>query len=235
MTSAPTQFGALPFPVPNPDVGEAASDPGLDVLLSFAQAVIVARCGETWRRIGGDTGEVVKITRAHNPAERVVIERQFPALFGWRTRGVFETIADDFDTELSTLTLLWVFPPAQSENQRIRGPIVNGVAKALGAGLMRGRDPAWVVPGDTEAQAARNGSFLWSWAGWFAVETRPTSKAQELVVEKADNTRAIYPAWQWEITVRERVHLGLPADPALATNTIAPAGESPLVTFQLPP
>lgn len=235
MTTAPTQFGAMPFPVAVPGTGEAASDPGLDVLLAFAQAVIVDRVGDAWSVIGGDTGEVVKLTRAHNPAERVVIEKQFPALFGWRTRGVFETIADDFDTELSTFTLLWVFPPAQSENQRIRGPLVNGVNKALGAGLMRGRDPAWIVPGDPETQAARNGSFLWSWAGWFALETRPTGKAQELIIEKDSGARVTYPAWQWEITVRERVHLGLPADPALATNTIAPAGESPLVTFQLPP
>ena len=43
--AAPTQFGALPLPALAPGVDESGGDPGLDILLAFARAVIVARCG----------------------------------------------------------------------------------------------------------------------------------------------------------------------------------------------
>lgn len=239
--SAPSQFGALPLPVPVAASGETVSDPGLDVLLAFAAAVINARCGAAYADIAPNTTTgttAVNVTRAHNPGELVVTEKQFPGLWAWRTRGTFETMAEDYDTEISNLTLLWIFPPAQAENQRLRGPIVNGIAKSLAASVMRGRDPAWIKSGDTEPQAAWNGSFLWAWAGWFALEGKPTWKTQDLVVEKGGagrEDRSTYPAVQWELTIRERVHLGLPTDTAQTTVTVeVPDGDAPLVTFTLP-
>ena len=241
MTAAPTQFGALPLPVPAPAAEAAVSDPGLDVLLAFAKDVLVARCNTAWAAIAPNigNGDVVQLVRTHDPAERAFLEKQLPALWGWRTKGDSETIADDFDTSLDTLCLLWVFPPALAENQRLRGPIVNGVAKSLLASLKRGRDPAWVKSGDTEPQAAANGSFLWSWAGWFALEGKPSWKLQELVVEKGES-KASYPAVQFELQVRELVHLGLPPDPSKTTTTLViplpdeQGGDHTMLEFQEP-
>lgn len=236
--SAPTQFGAVPLPVPVPGAAETVADPGLDVLLAFAQAVIVARCGDAYADIAPGTGSVVKLTRTHNPGEIVVTERQFPGLWGWRTGGTFETIADDFDTEVSRITLLWVFAPAQAENQRVRGPIVNGIAKSLAASVLRGRDPAWVLAGDAEPQAAHNGSFLWSHAGWFALDGKPMWKIQDLLVDKGEpgrETRATYPAVQWELTVRELVHLGHPDDALKQQVTLTvPGSDTTVAVLSLP-
>ena len=239
MTAAPTQFGALPLPVPAAGATDTVSDPGLDVLIAFASAVIIARCATAWADIAPNTGAVVKLTRTHDPAERIFSEKQLPALWGWRTQGEAETIADDFDTSVDKLTLLWVFPPALAANQRLRGPIVNGIAKALIASIKRGRDPAWVKAGDTEPQAAANGSFLWSQAGWFALEGRPSWRLQELVVEKGEQ-KASYPAVQFDLQVRELVHLGLPADPSKTTTTIQiplpdeEGGDHTLIVFEEP-
>jgi len=231
--AAPTQFGALPLPAPAPAADEAGGDPSLDTLLAFASAVIVARCGTLWSSIAPASTSVVQLTRAHNPGELVVTEKQFPGLWAWRTRGDFERIADDFDTEVAALSLLWIFPPAQQANQRVRTPAVNAVGKALNAAINRGRDPAWVKAGDTEPQAARNGSFLWKQAGWFALE-KVGWKLQDLVIDKGGES-ATYPGVQWEITVRERVFLGHPPDPNALTTTIEiPDGDAPLVTFALP-
>lgn len=231
--AAPTQFGALTLPAPAPDVDEAGGDPSLDTLLAFARAVIVARCGTLWSSIAPASTSVVQVTRAHDPGELVVTEKQFPGLWAWRTRGDFERIADDFDTEAAALSLLWIFPPAQQNNQRVRTPTVNAVGKALCAALARGRDPAWVATADPEAQAARNGSFLWKQAGWFAFE-KVSWKLQDLVIDKGGE-QATYPGVQWEIAVRELVHLGHPPDPnALTTTLEIPDGDAPLVTFALP-
>lgn len=234
MSLASPQFGALELPAPlsNGD-STTAGDPCLDVLLAFASAVLRYGAGDVHGTVSPGTGDVVKVTRAHNPGHVVLNEKDFPALYAWRLRGDVETIADDYDIETSVLSLLWVFPLAQADWQARRNPMVNALSKALTAALRRGRHPSWVMSGDTEAQAARNGSFLWSWAGLWSVR-RLSWKVQDLVAQKA-GVETTYPALQWEITVEERAHLGVPDAPARALNTIAPAGESPQVTFQLPP
>lgn len=231
---APTQFGALPQPAPVATLESPTSgDPGLDVLLAFARAVIVASASAVYADIAPGTGQVVQQVRAHNPGQVVINEKDFPALYGWRVRGEIETIADDYDIETCVLSLLWVFPTAQAEHQAKRSPLVNALAKPVLAGLRRGRHPAWVADGDPEAQASVNGSFLWSWAGWWAFK-RASWKLQEVVVQKL-GVETTYPALQWEITVEERVELGHPTDPAKSLNTHNAGGDGPSTIFRMPP
>lgn len=231
MTAA-TQFGALPLPVPNPTSTTTVADPGLDVLLAFAKAILNATATTAYQMVAPGVGVPVKTTRAHDPGQVVFNEKELAALFAWRLRGEVETLADDYDIETATLTLLWVFPTAQAEHQARRAPILNGLTKGLDAALKRGRHPAWVQTGDTDTQAATRGSFLWRWAGWFAFD-RVTWKLQEVVVGK-NGVDATYPAIQWDLVVRERVHLGMPTAPNKITATVGvPDTDAPTV-FSLP-
>lgn len=231
--ASPTQFGALPLPAPiTSDTSPTAGDPGLDVLLAFARDVIVASANAAYLEVAPGTGSVVQQTRAHNPGQVVINEKDFPALYSWRLRGDIETIADDYDVETCALSLLWVFPTAQAEHQSKRSPLVNAVAKPLLAGLRRGRHPAWVVDGDPDALAASEGSFLWAWAGWWAFK-KASWKLQEVVVQKL-GVETTYPAIQWEITVEERVELGLPTAPAKSLNTLNAGGDGPSTVFEMP-
>lgn len=230
---APTQFGALPLPAPAATSESPTSgDPGLDVLLAFAKAVIVDSASTVYTDIAPGTGAVVQQTRAHNPGQVEINEKDFPALYGWRVRGDTETLADDYEIETCALSLLWVFPTAKAEHQAKRNPLVNAVAKPLLAGLKRGRHPAWVVDNDPDALAASQGSFLWSWAGWWAFQ-KASWKLQEVVVQKI-GVDATYPALQWEITVQERVSIGLPTDPAKSLNTLDAGGDGAAVIFRMP-
>lgn len=233
MSTAASQFGALPLPAPPPLQGETAGDPGLDVLLAFARAVIVASCGDVWATLAPGADSVVRVTKAHSPAEHTFVTSWCPALFGWRAGGEIETIADDYDVETSRITLLWVFLPTTNEKQGSRAPIANAIGKALDAALRRGRHPAWTQAGDTDTQAAARGSFLWSWAGWFAFD-KAGWKPQELQVE-SESKQVRFPAVQWDLTVRELVTLGRSTDPNKLTATLEiPDGDAPLVTFALP-
>lgn len=235
--ATPTQFGALPMPVPLLGQGETlASDPGLDMLLSFAQAVLQARCGTVYEALvpRHQSHGVVTAVHGHNPSEMVISEKDFPGLWAWRTGGVFECLADDFDTEVSTLELLWIFPVAKQETQKQRSPLVNGLAKALGSALLRGRDPSWHVPMDTDPRATDHGSFLHEHAGWFALEGKPLWKLQDVIVEKGDASKATYAAVQWTLTVRERVQLGALPYPLLSTTLVGQPNETPLVSLRLP-
>lgn len=232
MTSA-AQFGALPLPAPAPGAEDSAGDPGLDVLLAFAKAVLVQACGTAWATIAPGAAEVVKITKAHDPGATTFNTAWCPALFGWRTGGEIETLADDYEIETAKLTLLWVFLPTTNEKQRLRSPAVNAIAKALEAAIKRGRHPAWVQGGDSDPQASKRGSFLWEWAGWFAFD-KASWKLQELIVE-SESTKASYPGVQFELTVRERVFLGQSTDPLKAALTVHLPDEedNPLVSLEL--
>lgn len=234
MTTAASQFGALPLPVPAPADGATVADPGLDVLLAFARAVLIASANAAHQTVDPGTDAVVKTIRAHNPGQVVFNERELPALFGWRLSGESETLAEDYEIETSKITLLWIFPPAQQEHLARRGPLVNGLAKALDAALRRGRHPAWIQSGDTDTQAASHGSFLWEWAGWFAFD-KVTWKLQELIASKA-SVDATYPGVQFELTVRERVFLGQSTDPLKGSISIHLPDEedNPLVTLEFP-
>lgn len=233
MTSAASQFGALPLPIPAPGTGETVADPGLDVLLAFAKAVLIASANTAHQTVDPGTEDVVKTTRAHNPGQVVFSEKELPALFGWRISGESTTEADDYEIETSKITLLWILPPAQQEHLAARGPIVHGLAKALTAALKRSRHPAWIKGGDTDPQAATRGSFLWEWAGWWAFD-KVTWKLQELIATKG-GTDATYPGVQFDLTVRERVFLGQSTDPLKAALTVHLPDEedNPLVSLEL--
>lgn len=229
---APTQFGALSLPAPAPAANESAGDPGLDVLLAFAKDVIVQQCGDVWASLAPGATSVVNVTKGHNPGDTVFVTSWAPGLFAWRTGGDIETIADDYDIETARLSLLWVFLPTTNEKQRLRSPVVNAIAKSLNAALKRGRHPAWVKSSDPDTLAASQGSFLWSWAGWWAFQ-KASWKLQEVVLE--GDTKAVnYPALQWEITVQERVFPGLPTDPAKSLNTLDAGGDGAAVIFRMP-
>lgn len=160
---APLRFGALDFPVP---AGDPAGDPGIAVVLAFCEAILNARLAAAWLALGRPAGDKpVRKTFAHNPEETTFNDAALPALFAWREQGQAERIAADYVIDRGTLVLCWVFPATIQPTSKARGPIINAVAKALIQGLMRGRDPAWVLVGDPSPQAARSGSFVWKHAG----------------------------------------------------------------------
>jgi hypothetical protein len=203
------------------------------VLLAFAKAVINGELIAAHQGVAPGPGAPVGVARAHNPGLVVFSENELPALFGWRVNGEAETDAEDYEMQVSTISLLWIMAPAQQEHLATRAPIVNGVVKALTAALKRGRHPSWVVAGDEDRRALHEGSFLHEWAGWFDLARKIPWKLQELVVSKLGD-QASYPAVQIDLTVRERVFLGQSTNPNQARVGLHLPGEPPLVELELP-
>jgi hypothetical protein len=235
MPSSP-RFGALPLPAPAPGAGETAGDPGLDVVLSFCMAVLLADVNAAYKAVAPETGNVVKNVFSHNPADGVFEQKQLPALYAWRTTGDSERLADDIELDSSVISMLWVFVPAKQDNQRVRSPLINAVAKALKAALLTGRHPAWQQTGDPEPQAAWNGSFLWEWAGWWSLD-KVSTKPASLDVD-FDGEKARFPALQIDLTVHERAVRGLPSAPAKVQGAVSvpdgAGGQHTVSQFRLP-
>lgn len=159
----PDQVGALVFPVAAPGPADPVGDPLLRLTLDFLQAVVNAKCGAAWAKVAPSHPLPVKTTIPHDPTRIDFSEQTLPALYGWRAGGsrAVEWMAEDIGEAREQIMLLWVAPPAQQAQQRTRDPFANPLAKAIGAALLVGRDPAWKLAGDTDLDAAEKGS-VWT-------------------------------------------------------------------------
>lgn len=162
-------YGALQVPVPTPadPSTHAAGDPFLDTLAAFLQAALNADLGALWSAVHPAivgpslTAVPVPFVFTHDPDEASFSENQLPALFVWRAEEPKHVNwSQDWTKEISNVSVLWIPPLAQQEHRRIRQPFRNAFAKALHKNLYRGRNPAWIVAGDTEAKAADYGSLF---------------------------------------------------------------------------
>lgn len=159
----PDAFGAISFPVDTPNDDESAGDPGLSYIGSFLKAAINAACTDEW-----DT-----VCKGRNAVDFVVLndpastfdESRLPALYLFRSSFAPKIIADDYLEDAGQITCYWVMEPAQEEHIKARSNMVNAIMKSAFRALVKGRDPAWIVDGDTDTAAAVRGSFLWRYAG----------------------------------------------------------------------
>lgn len=171
----------VPIPIPPLSVigsfpeQVGVSDPLLGYVADFLKTIMVAYAGDAWDSV--QPGKpLVRTIRIGEPEDGFV-ESWLPALYIYRspreTRELvetFEDIADDYRFEKSRLSVQWICDPQPQEIRRIRGEIVNGLRKVIDRSIARGRDPAWIVPGDTDLQAPTFGSSLSNYGGYATLE-----------------------------------------------------------------
>jgi len=104
-------------------------------------------------------------------------ETTLPALYIFRspreTRELvetFEDVADDYRFEKSRVTVQWIVDPMPQMHRRLRNEIMNALRKAIDMGIRNGRDPGWIVPGDTDIKAPSFGSSLSEYAHFATLE-----------------------------------------------------------------
>ena len=149
--SAVDSFGAMGLPAVL-----GGLDPALSALLAFAKAVIVHELQTAWAGVAPDEPwAVVNETFAGDPAKRLVVERDLPALFAYVPGGKFEDKGGDgYQHEASVIKLLWLFPPASRERGALQDLVVRSIAKALSKALGDGRHVAWTSDEDAALPAA---------------------------------------------------------------------------------
>lgn len=199
-------YGPLALPIPVAASGAAVADPLLDTLLAFFRAVLIRQAGAAWLAAAPATSSVVKLARAHNPAENSFVDDKTPALFLWRAKtDQAVDIAADWRVRPATLTLQWLFwPTAKQELKRQWEPFLNAMS-CLDAAVELGRDPAWAVSGDADPEAATSGSLLWKYADVFSMRMGTTQR-RAVVITMADGaTRMTYDAIEMSIDIRERL------------------------------
>jgi hypothetical protein len=215
-------WGALPLPAVAPATGAAPGDPALTYLLGFLKAFLQddANLTAAWTIAGvAPSQPIVNRAFAHDPNEGAFNEASLPALYGWRSEmQAPEQLADDVRTRASTITLLWVFPMATQANQAVRRPIFNAIAHAVDLAVERGRTPSFVVPGDTDPNAAFLGSNVWTWMAFWQLRMGAARPAKLDVPVKTATATEIrhYDAIQITLSLEEDLSVDMSRYDALA-------------------
>jgi hypothetical protein len=175
-------FGALaldtvPVPVRESAIGypgafiQPAGDPLLYYVSSFLQTIINSRCGAAYAALDPRpstpalNGLAVIEVDYVDPADHSFNARDLPAIYMYRDTFPASRIADDMYVQKSHLACHWVPRPDNLQRRQEIAPFVNAIAMVINRAIIRGRDPSWIVPGDTDTQAAYFGSSLVGWTG----------------------------------------------------------------------
>lgn len=213
-------YGALPIPVPAPAAGDSVADPALNVLGRYLRAVLNRYAVPAWASVAPGQ-DVVKTATATGAEDQTFNERDLPALFLWRTNENFARIADDWETDTSTVSVLWVPRPGPQAQLALRATFYNAVCKLINTALWNSRDPAWVDPTDPDPLASVLGSSVCARAGLLYQLTKQQSRPYTLTIQIDDAEPRAYPGILTTFEIAERF------EPDLAGLTAYPALRSP--------
>lgn len=204
-------IGPQPIPIADLGIGPGAraGDPLLDVLGSFYKAVLDARAGAAWAALAPDSTAPAStacrkvFTWDPEPAGQEFLDRELPALFIWRDHyEPASWLAAGWRTRQSALRLAWVFPPVDQKRQSARAPFINALASVFDQSLeFKGRDPAWVYPGDPDPDAATLGSNLWVFAKLFRIVVGRVSMSP-LIIRGPVGTTGVAPKTYFRVQVQ---------------------------------
>lgn len=173
VAKTPDYFGAVPIPLGAPIGEQPIDDPALYHFLKFVQAFVNANSLLAWGQLypeavaenmPANNGDMIFRVHTHDPQEGEFNDTDLPALFAWRTKVDDEHPADDWRTEDVQVTIRWLLPALMGQDKlTTMHPLISALAKMVRVALARGQDPSWVVPGDPDPKAARQGSVLVRW------------------------------------------------------------------------
>lgn len=205
--------GALELPVPTDD--EPVGDPALSTLAGFFAAVLNAKASSAWGAVApGESAVATTFTK--DPSTIEFSDSNLPALFLWRSEiGEDNWIAQDWLVRPSTLQLLIAFRSVPSARQKLREPFANAIRSCLTlATEFDGREPTWVVSGDTDPLAATKGSLLWTFAGVHSLRFGKAAMRPLIIREiqspqdktgSAGRVIGTYRSFQMPIRIEERI------------------------------
>lgn len=165
------ELGGLAIPVAKPATRNSPfPDPALDALGSYLKAYITAKAGEAWLQIA--PGEpIVRKYFTHDPEEYDFSVTDLPALYLFPSGSNKdpESLADDLLISADKIRVFWILPPSDQFRAPHLARAMRRVAQLMMLALDEGRDPCWVVPGDSDPTAATEGSVFLRHAGlWSA-------------------------------------------------------------------
>lgn len=153
------QWGATALPLATPATGEAVTDRALSTVGAYLQAFVNEHGATAWQAVHKNAAIASNVPVRHvytyNPedARREFNDRTFPALFLWRESGDDDYLGADWRVDNAVWRALWIFPPANQQDQPGRDPFLSGLVKLVSYALKRGRDASYQAAADADTTA----------------------------------------------------------------------------------
>lgn len=139
------------------------------MLGGYLAAVIRRYAGDAWATLlPGADGQIVKNVFTHDPEQYDFKANDLPALYLFRAGSAKdpENLTADWRVTTDKVSIFWILPPREGVSvMPAIARAVPFVAKLIDSALRRGRDPSYIVEGDTDPQAPRYGSVVIRAAG----------------------------------------------------------------------
>lgn len=240
-------FGAQAIPItaaPGAPVTVAvsASDPLLSYLGSYLRAAINARLSVEFGTLMFQNASPPAVTAPighvfeHDPELDDFNQKDLPALYLFRSsdgNAGIEQLAEDWTLTTETIRALWVLPSATQDKTSSRVRFASKLFHLAGALIDANRDPAWIVAGDADENAADQGSSLATFGKFFRLRLSRGAVRKPLAIKVEGLEPMNYPSFEALFEVKER----LLVDPARNATlvglhaTVTTGGDDPPLTL----
>lgn len=140
-------FGAITVPI------GTTPDPALAILGDYFKTIVNLDAKASWEERPFGDEEVIKTVFGLSPNGRVFDSCLLPALFVYRTGGLFSQTADDWLEDSSVIKLAWLLPISAVDDVDIRREFFKAFAVLVAKAARRGRDTRWQWDADDQAGA----------------------------------------------------------------------------------
>jgi hypothetical protein len=144
------------------------------VVGAYLRAVLTRYAGAAWAKAlpGVDNG-IVKNLFTHDPEQYDFKAGDLPALYIFRSSSTKdpEQLTADWRVNTDKVSVFWILPPRTGVGTMPAiARAIPFVAHLIDSAIRRGRDPSYVIDGDPDAQATREGSVVIRHAGLMKLE-----------------------------------------------------------------
>lgn len=172
-------IGSIAIPTTTPAVGIVAGFPELGYIAEFCKSVLNVDALAHWHAVAPDTLPVLSAF-THDP-KLLLDDSKLPSIYCFGVESEGNYTGTDITTLTTSVSVWWLMEPCQDEQATLRDPCRILMARVLDNALSGGRNPAWIVPGDTDPYASDWGSSLTGYIGaWKKIQV---SKFSMLSVE----------------------------------------------------
>lgn len=194
------EVGNQTLPLASFDAETSSGLPYLDVILEKSRLAIVTYCQDAWASLSkGVDAPIIKHAIPRSPKVGDLKLSDLPALYAFPT-GISEPrrYTDEITLSTTTITMMWLIPPARDVIYQKRLAFWPWVAHALTM-LMH---PAGA---SVDTSSAGWGRMLVNEAGLWDLTLGKTQEAEVEIVGASEAAKIIQGyAWTWEATVASR-------------------------------
>lgn len=171
------------------------------MLGGYLTAYLRRYLGEAWRAVAPSVdADIVKRFYTHDPQQYDFNKDHLPALYVFHERAAqnYERLAEDWLLHDVRYRVFWILPPASQFDQSTRSRALEIIAETIAGAIEQGRDPSFVIEGDSDPTAPYEGSVVIRHAGLVSATIKTTQVTKIAIGMASELARDTFEANMYE-------------------------------------